>query len=230
MFDSNSALISAFSMLLTGDREVWSAIGVSFSVSLRAILIASPPAIAMAFLLAYKTFPGRRLVLTITNTLMSVPAVVVGLTVYLALSKNGIAADLRLLYTQPAMIIGQVIICFPLLVAMAHATFVAGDKLAYETARTLGAKRIPAMLTVFLELRFGLLAAVIAGFSRIIAEIGCSMMVGGNILDHTRNIPTAIALETSKGEFAMGVALGIVLLSLTMLLNVLLAMFQGDGQ
>ena len=106
----------------------------------------------------------------------------------------------------------------------------AGDKLAYETARTLGAKRIPAMLTVFLELRFGLLAAVIAGFSRIIAEIGCSMMVGGNILDHTRNIPTAIALETSKGEFAMGVALGIVLLSLTMLLNVMLAMFQGDGQ
>jgi tungstate transport system permease protein len=213
-------------MLLTGDREVWSAIGVSFSVSLRAILIASPPAIAVAFLLAYKPFPGRRLVLTITNTLMSVPAVVV----YLTLSKNGIAADLRLLYTQPAMIIGQVIICFPLLVAMAHATFTAGDKLAYETARTLGAKRIPAMLTVFLELRFGLLAVVIAGFSRIIAEIGCSMMVGGNILDHTRNIPTAIALETSKGEFAMGVALGIVLLSLTMLLNVILGVFQGEGQ
>jgi tungstate transport system permease protein len=197
-------------MLLTGDREVWSAIAVSFSVSLRAILIASPPAI--------------------TNTLMSVPAVVIGLTVYLALSKNGIAGDLRLLYTQPAMIIGQVIICFPLLIAMAHATFAGGDKLAYETARTLGAKKFSAMLTVFIELRFGLLAAIIAGFSRIIAEIGCSMMVGGNILDHTRNIPTAIALETSKGEFAMGVALGIVLLSLTMLLNVILAVFQGEGR
>lgn len=230
MIESDSAVLSAISLLATGDRAVWSIVAVSFAVSMRAVLIASPFAIGIAFLLAYKSFIGRRFILTLVNTLMSVPTVVVGLTIYLLLSRNGIAADLRLLFTQSAMVIGQVIICTPLMIAMAHSAFQSGDQKAYETAKTLGANPYKSMWTVIKELRFGLLAAFIAGFSRIVAEVGCSMMVGGNILDRTRNIPTAIALETSKGEFTIGIALGIVLVSLTMFLNIILNYFQGSGE
>jgi len=135
-----------------------------------------------------------------------------------------------LLFTQKAMIIGQVLLCFPLLVAMAHASFQAADRRAWETAITLGAKPWRAFFTLMYEVRFGLIAAIVAGFGRVIAEIGCSMMVGGNILHATRNIPTAIALETSKGEFAQGIALGMVLLVLSLGLNAGVSIFQGKGE
>ncbi len=230
MEDLGTATSSAIHLLASGDTVLWSIIAVSFSVSLRAILIAAPFALIAAFILAYSRFPGRRLLLTSVNTLMAVPAVVVGLTVYLLLSRNGPAGDLRLLFTQTAMIIGQIVLCLPLLVAMAHAALQAGDQRGWETAVTLGASPYRAMLTVMHEARFGLLAAVIAAFGRIIAEVGCSMMVGGNILYHTRNIPTAIALETSKGEFAQGIALGLVLLVFALSLNVALGYAQGEGE
>ena len=224
------ATSEAVNLLFSGDAVIWSIIGVSFSVSLRAIAIATPLALLVAFILAYASFPGRRILVTATNTLMAVPAVVVGLTVYLLLSRGGPAGDLRLLFTQSAMIIGQILLCLPLLVAMAHAAFQSGDQRAWESALTLGATRWRAMRTVMYEIRFGLLAAMIAAFGRIIAEVGCSMMVGGNILYHTRNIPTAIALETSKGAFAQGIALGMVLLSFALLLNVALGYAQGSGE
>jgi len=161
---------------------------------------------------------------------MAVPAVVVGLTVYLLLSRSGPMGDLKLLFTQTAMIIGQMVLAFPLLVAMSHAALQGAEKSAWETAITLGANPWQAMLTVMREVRFGLIAAVIAGFARIIAEVGCSMMVGGNILGVTRNIPTAIALETSKGEFVQGIALGMVLLFLALFLNFVLSFMQGKGE
>ena len=120
------ALLEAIVLLLRGDPVIWSIIGISFSVSLRAILIATPVALLLAFALAYASFPGRRLMVMTFNTLMAVPAVVVGLTVYLLLSRSGPAGDWRLLFTQWAMIIGQIVLCFPLLVAMAHAAFQSG--------------------------------------------------------------------------------------------------------
>ena len=112
---------------------------------------------------------------------------------------------------------------------MSHSAFQAGDKRAWETARTLGATPLRAGFTVIHESRFGLLAALLAAYGRIIAEVGASMMLGGNILHYTRNIPTAIALETSKGEFSQGIALGIVLLIMTFTLNALFHRFQGQG-
>lgn len=187
----------ALALLLTGDRELWTIVAISFSVSLRAILIAAPIALGSAFLLAHMRFPGRRLLISACNTLMALPAVVVGLTVYMLLSRSGPLGDLRLLFTQ--------------------------------TAITLGAKPWQAMLTLMYEVRFGLIAALVAAFGRIIAEVGSAMMVGGNILDYTRNIPTAIALETSKGEFAQGIALGLVLLLLALILNFALTFLQGKG-
>lgn len=230
MSELSLASREALELLFSGDAVLWSIIGVSFSVSLRAIAIATPLALVMAFTLAYVSFPGRRALVTTFNTLMAVPAVVIGLTVYLMLSRSGPAGDLRLLFTQTAMIIGQILLALPLLVAMAHAAFQSGDQRAWETALTLGATRWRAMRTVMYEIRFGLLAAVIAAFGRIIAEVGCSMMVGGNILYHTRNIPTAIALETSKGEFAQGIALGMVLLVFALILNLALSSAQGSGE
>jgi tungstate transport system permease protein len=220
----------ALLLLFSGDRELWTIIGISFSVSLRAILTAAPVALVIAFILAHVRFPGRRLLISTFNTLLALPAVVVGLTVYMLLSRNGPLGELRLLFTQDAMMIGQFILCLPILVAMGHSAIQAADRRAWETAITLGATPWRAMLTLMHEVRFGLISAVIAAFGRIIAEVGSSMMVGGNILNYTRNIPTAIALETSKGEFAQGIALGIVLLGLALMLNFALTFFQGRGE
>ncbi len=220
----------ALLLLFSGDQELWTVIGISFSVSLRAILMAAPIALVIAFVLAHVRFPGRRLLISTFNTLLALPAVVVGLTVYMLLSRAGPLGEWRLLFTQDAMVIGQFILALPILVAMGHSAIQAADRRAWETAVTLGATPWRAMLTLMYEVRFGLFSAVIAAFGRIIAEVGSSMMVGGNILNYTRNIPTAIALETSKGEFAQGIALGIVLLGLALMLNFALTFFQGRGE
>jgi len=230
MSDLSAASLQAIQLLLSFDPELWEIILLSFSVSLRAVAIATPIAIIIAFCLSYLNFPGRRLLISLFNTAMAIPAVVVGLTLYLLLSRAGPLGDFRLLFTQEAMIMGQVILCFPLLVALSHATLQATDRRAWETAITLGAHPIRAAFTVLKEARFGLMAAIIAGFGRIIAEVGSSMMVGGNILHYTRNIPTAIALETSKGAFAQGIALGLVLLVLALALNLFLTYIQGKGE
>lgn len=227
---SAEAISRALELLVTGDPDLWSIIGVSFQVSTSAILIATPPSLLIAFLLAYGRFPGRRLLISLFNTLLSVPAVVVGLTLYILLSRQGPLGDWRLLFTQSAMVLGQIALSLPILVAMGHSALQSADTRAWETARTLGAGPLRAVYTVLREVRFGLLAALLAAYGRIVAEVGASMMLGGNILEFTRNIPTAIALETSKGEFAQGIALGMVLLLISFALNMLLHNFQGKGQ
>jgi tungstate transport system permease protein len=219
----------AFTLLITGDPALWTIISISFSVSLRAVLISAPPAFLLAFVLANARFRGRRALISTFNSLLALPAVVVGLTVYMLLSRNGPLGDLKLLFTQTGMVIGQIILCFPLLVAISHSALQAADRRAWETAVTLGARPWQGMLTVMYEVRYGLIAALIAAFGRVIAEVGASMMIGGNILNYTRNITTAIALETSKGAFAQGIALGIILLLAALLLNVSLTAMQGKG-
>ncbi|MDH3377919.1 MAG: ABC transporter permease [Gammaproteobacteria bacterium] len=224
------ATTEAMILLVSGDRELWEVIVTSFSVSARAIIFATPFALLLSFALAYGRFPGRQFCVSMFNTLLALPAVVVGLLLYVFLSRAGPLGDWKLLFTQTAMVVGQIILCFPILVAMGHAAIQGGDRRAWETSLTLGASRWMAMLTLFREVRFGLIAAVVAGFGRVIAEVGCSMMVGGNILHFTRNIPTAIALETSKGAFSQGIALGIVLMVMALLLNFLVAVFRGEGR
>jgi tungstate transport system permease protein len=134
-----------------------------------------------------------------------------------------------MLFTQKAMILGQMLICFPILVSMMHGALQASDRRAVETARTLGVSTFRIASTLIWETRFPLLAATIAAFSRIVTEVGCSMMVGGNIMGMTRNIPTAIAMESHKGAFAQGVALGMVLLALALVLNFFLSSVRGKG-
>ncbi|MCT7941953.1 MULTISPECIES: ABC transporter permease [Shewanella] len=222
-------LQQAFRLLLSFDPDVWSIINVSFSVSFAALFITLIPSIMLGFFLAFTHFPGRWIVTNLIQTLQSIPTVVIGLLVYLLLTRNGAMGDLKWLFSQNGMIFGQMLICAPVLVALSQAAFASVDRRAWETSRTLGANWLMAIWTVCRELRVALLLAIVAAFSRILTEVGCSMMVGGNIMNVTRNIPTAIALETSKGDFAQAIALGLVLLILALVLNFALGSLRGKA-
>jgi len=219
----------AIKLLLSGDPEIWTIIGISFQISTTAILIAMIPAVLLGFLLAYYSFPGRRLLVAFFNTMLAVPAVVVGLTLYVILSRQGPLGEWRLLFTQTAMVLGQIALSFPILVAMSHSAFQSTEMRAWDTAKTLSNSIPKAFMIIMREVRFALLGALLAAYGRIIAEVGASMMLGGNILNYTRNIPTAIALETSKGEFAQGIALGIILVCMAFVLTISLHIMQGKG-
>ena len=221
--------LEALHLLVNLDAELWEIVAVSFSVSITAISLVLVPAVLMSFLLAYTDFRGKWFLLSIVNTLQAVPTVVIGLLLYMLLSRAGPWGGWQMLFTQKAMIFGQMLICFPVLVSMMHGALQSSDRRMVETAVTLGVSLPRIAATTIWETRFPLLAAVIAGFSRIVTEVGCSMMVGGNIMGLTRNIPTAIAMESNKGAFAQGVALGIVLLSLALALNFFLSSVRGKG-
>jgi tungstate transport system permease protein len=219
----------ALRLLVTADPALWGIVWVSVKVSLLALLLVGPLALTAGFVLAHVAFPGRRLMVILVQALQSFPTVVVGLLLYMLLSRQGPLGALQLLFTQSAMILGQMAIAFPVLAAYTLSAVQGADPRAHETARSLGAGRLRAALTLLWEVRFGAMAGVFMGFGRVISEIGCALMVGGNIAGFTRTIPTAIALETGKGEFAQGVALGIVLIVLALGVNVALAAVQGEG-
>ncbi len=221
--------LEALRLLVNLDAELWEIVAVSFSVSISAISLVVLPAILVSFVLAYTDFRGKWFLLSIVNTLQAVPTVVIGLLLYMLLSRAGPWGGWQMLFTQKAMIFGQMLICFPVLVSMMHGALQSSDRRMIETSITLGVSLPRIAATMIWETRFPLLAAIIAGFSRIVTEVGCSMMVGGNIMGVTRNIPTAIAMESSKGAFAQGVALGIVLLSLALALNFFLSSMRGKG-
>ena len=219
----------ALLLLFSGDAELWQIVWVSLKVSVGALVLVSPFAIAAGYLLATRTFPGKRLIVVIIQALFAFPTVVVGLLLYMMLSRQGPLGDLQLLFTQTAMMIGQMLIAAPILVAFTLSAVQGADPRIRETAIVLGASRLRTAFTVLGEVRFGVMAAVFNGFGRVISEVGCALMVGGNIAGMTRNMPTAIALETTKGEFAQGVALGIVLMALALGVNFAMSWAQGAG-
>ena len=200
---------------------------VSLKVSLSSTLISSLVGIPTAFWVAMREFKGKRAVITVLNTLMSLPTVVIGLFVYAFISRKGFLGLLDLLYTQTAMVIGQVILIFPIVTSLAIAAISRIDDRYKKTALTLGATPFQTAGVIFREARFGIIAAVIASFGRVIAEVGISMMLGGNAKGYTRTITTAMALEYDKGEFVLGVALGIVLLVISFSVNVFFNRLQG---
>lgn len=230
MAELSDAAQLALQLLWQLDPALLQIIAVSFRVSLTALGAAILPALLCAFALAYGRFPGRRLCIALFHTLLATPAVVIGLLVYLMLARQGPLGNWQLLFTQPAMMIAQFLLCFPILVTMSLNAFQAADRPAWETARTIGLSPLQAFGVLLLEVKYGLISAVLAGFGRIIAEVGAAMMVGGNIQHYTRNITTAIALETSMGQFAQAIALGMVLMLLALVLNLLLHYCQGRGR
>ncbi|MDB4349320.1 ABC transporter permease [Omnitrophica bacterium] len=193
----------------------------SLWVSGTSVTIAALVGLPLAFIIAGNRFIGKKALITVLNTLMSLPTVVVGLLVYSFLCKKGLLGNLGLLYTPYAMIIGQFILASPIITALTISAIEGADERIEKTALTLGATRFQALLTLGAEMRIAILAAVVAGFGRVFAEIGVSMMLGGNIKNYTRNITTAIAFETAKGEFSLGIALGIILLLSALLINLL---------
>ena len=213
-------------MIVALSPDVVDAVGTSLSVSAGATVFAALFGIPLGLVMGLTEFPLKRLAVTVLNTLMALPTVVVGLLVYGFLSRQGPLGALGLLFTPTAIVIGGTLLAAPIVGNYALAAVRGADRRILPTALTLGAGRMRAVRVLIGEIRFGILAAVIAGFGRVISEVGVAMMLGGNIRGYTRTMTTAIALETSKGEFAFGMALGIVLLSVALLVNLFLHFLQ----
>jgi tungstate transport system permease protein len=220
------SLLTAFELILNFDRDIRMTAWVSLYTSSCAIVIAALLGVPIGLWLGLNRFRGRQLLLALLNTLMALPTVVVGLLLFGLLSRQGPLGPLGLLFTPFAMIIGQTVLATPIVANLVLAAVTGADQRIIDTALTLGASRLQAAIQLLREIRFGVMAAVIAGFGRVIAEVGVAMMLGGNIRNSTRTMTTAIALETSKGEFAFGLALGILLLSIALLVNLFLNVLQ----
>ncbi|MFH0783894.1 MAG: ABC transporter permease [Pseudomonadota bacterium] len=218
---------SAFLLILAWDHELLVIVGCSLKVSGLATLFAAMIGLPLGFVIAFTNFSGKRLTLTCLNTLLALPTVVIGLLVYALISRRGILGSLDLLYTQEAIIVGQIILIVPVITTMTIAAISRIDKRYRNTALTLGANSYQMAWVIFIEARYGVIAAVIAAFGRVIAEIGISMMLGGNAKGFTRTMTTAMALEYDKGEFVLAVALGVILMGLAFAINLLFQLFQG---
>ena len=215
-------LIQAFALLISGDPETYSAIWVTLRVSSLSIAATLFLGIPAGFALGRFNFPGKGLARLVVDTLLSFPTVVIGLLVYMLVSHRGPLGELELLFSLPGIAVGQTILGLPIVVALTASAVENADPRMEETLLTLGASRRQQLWATVRELRFSLLAAAITAYGRIISEVGISMMIGGNIKGSTRTITTAIALETNKGRFGLGLALGLVLLAMVFLINLVL--------
>lgn len=216
----------ALGLIFSLDREILSIALLSLRVSTIAIFLSSLVGVPLGFIIGSGQFWGKKGLTAIFNTLMALPTVVVGLLVYSLISRQGPLGPLELLFTPKAMVIGQFILATPIIVALTISATQAIDPRVKITAMTLGAGPLRTAVTVLSEAKFALMAAVVAGFGRVIGEVGCALMVGGNIRGYTRTMTTAISLETAKGEFAFGLALGFILLTVAFVVNILLHRLQ----
>jgi len=224
------SFLSAILLIWSRDPELLLIIQVSLKVSGTSTLIASVVGVPAGFFIAFRTFPGKRLLITVLNTLLALPTVVVGLFVYSFLSRRGVFGTFDLLYTQKAMIIGQVILIVPIVTTFTISAISRIDDSYRKTALTLGANILQTAWVIVREARFGIVAAIILAFGRVIAEVGISMMLGGNAKGFTRTMTTAMALEYDKGEFVLSIALGLVLLIISFGVNVCLNYIQGRAR
>ena len=224
------SFMSAFLLLWGLDQELLQIVYVSLKVSSLSTLIASMVGIPAGFLIAFREFRGKRLLITVLNTLLALPTVVVGLFVYAFISRRGIFGPWDLLYTQKAIVIGQVILIIPIVTTFTISAISRIDERYRKTAMTLGANALQTAWLIIREARFGIVAAVVAAFGRVIAEVGISMMLGGNANGFTLKMTTAMALEYDKGEFVLGVALGIVLLAVSFGVNLCFNFMQGKAR
>ncbi|GAQ94256.1 tungstate transport system permease protein [Thermodesulfovibrio aggregans] len=223
------AFKQAFYLILHLDRELVEIILLSLKVSGTALAIATLLGIPVGALLGLKNFFGRNTLITLINTFMGLPPVVVGLFLYLMLSRSGPLGFLSLLYTPSAMIIAQSILAFPIVAGLSHSALIKIDPSVKLAAKTLGATPFQITLTMVREARYGIMAGVCAAFGRVMAEVGAILIVGGNIAGYTRVMTTTIALETDKGNFELAMALGIILLTISFAINIILFSIQKKG-
>jgi tungstate transport system permease protein len=211
----------ALSLLGTLDRDVLSIAALSLQVSLSAVLLGSLVGVPAGALIAIAPFPGRPAVVASLNALMGLPAVVVGLVVYLLLSRSGPLGTLGLLFTPSAMVVAQTLLVTPLIAALTRQIVEDADRDLGEQLRSLRLTAWQRARTLILDARFSLVVAILAAFGRAVSEVGAVLVVGGNIDGFTRTMTTAISLETQKGDLPLALALGLVLVALVLAVNAL---------
>jgi tungstate transport system permease protein len=219
-------ILHAFRLLLSGDPEVWQITFLSLQISGAATLLSLAIGIPAGTALALSRFPGRGLVVSLVNTGMGLPPVVVGLFVTILLWRNGVLGALELLYTPTAMVLAQLVIAAPIVTGLTMAAVQQVPERFRLQMLALGASRTQMTWVLVKEARLPLLAAMMAGFGGVISEVGASMMVGGNLKGSTRVLTTATVLETSKGNFDIAIALSVILLAITFLVNWALTAIQ----
>jgi tungstate transport system permease protein len=213
------SLRGAAALIASGDATLWDIVVLSLRVSLSAVVLATLLGLPIGAALAVARFPGRQGLIIVLNALMGLPPVVVGLVVYLLLSRAGPLGEMGLLFTPGAMVIAQTLLILPIIAALCRQAVEDAWSEYEEQLRSLGAHGVRAALTLAWDIRFSLLTAVLAGLGRASAEVGAVMIVGGNIDGVTRVMTTTIALETSKGDLPLALSLGIVLITLVLVIN-----------
>ena len=216
----------AIDLLISGNTSVYSAISTTITVSSWSLMISLLIGLPLGFALGYYNFPGKSIVRTFVDTLLALPTVVIGLIAYTMLSQAGPLGEYNLLFSQEAIILGQIVLGLPIIIALTATQVESVDKRLYTSLKGLGAHSFQILTATLIEARFGIMTAAMTAYGRIITEIGISMMVGGNIKYHTRTVTTAIALETGKGEFVTGIALGLVLFAVALIVNIALSMLK----
>jgi tungstate transport system permease protein len=219
----------ALFLILNLDRELLNIILLSLKVSGTALIISTVLGLPVGAITGLKKFSGRGILMTILNTSMGLPPVVVGLFVYLLLSRRGPLGFMALLYSPTAMIIAQSILAFPIVAALSHSAIIKIDPLIKRASLTLGATPFQVTTAMVREARYGIMAGIIAALGRVMAEVGAIIIVGGNIAGYTRVMTTTIALETDKGNFELALALGIILLMISFVINMALYFIQRKG-
>ena len=225
----SDGFFQAIRLILSMDEQTWSAALTTMRLTTLSMFCTLVIGIPLGFMLGYFDFPGRRTLRTIVETMLAMPTVVVGLLVYAFISNRGPFGEWRLLFTGKGMAIGQTILALPIMIALSANAVESLEERLRLTLRTLGASGWRMALTCLHECRFALLVAAVTAYGRIVAEVGVSMMLGGNIKWHTRTITTAITLETGKGDFALGIALGLLLLAMSFALNAGLSFLRRRG-
>ena len=213
------ALTTAFDLVLGLDPGLVEIVLLSLRISLTAVLLATALALPFGAAVALVSFPGRRLMIVLLNAAMGLPLVIVGLDIYLLLSRAGPLGDAGLLFTPTAMVIAQTVLVFPIIAALARQTIADLHEEYDEQLRSLGSGTWQSIVTLIVDGRMRLMTGVLAGFGRAIAEVGAVLIVGGNILHSTRVMTTTIVLETSKGNLALALALGLILITVAATVN-----------
>jgi tungstate transport system permease protein len=219
-------LIKAFELIVTFDPEVMAIAGLSLRIAVTSVLLASIICLPLGSLIHFRSFTGKRVLISLIQTFYSIPTVTVGLFVFVLFSRSGPLGGLNILFTPTVMVIGQILLVMPILLGLTISALSSVDRTITDTARSLGASGWQTVLVVMREARFAVMAAIILGFGRAISEVGLALMVGGNIKGFTRVITTAISLETSKGDIELSMALGIILIVIALIINLVLNRIQ----
>lgn len=219
-------IVKAAELIVSLDPEVVEITVRSLAISATSCTITALVCLPLGSLIHFSRFAGKQALINLIQTFYSVPTVAIGLFVFVLLSRAGPLGELGLLFTPVAMVLGQVLLVTPIMLGLTISALSSIDKAIFETAVSLGASRTQASILTLREARYAVLTAVIMAFGRAISEVGLSLMVGGNIKGFTRTLTTAISLETSKGDIELSIALGIILISLALIINVVLSRLQ----